>query len=56
MNENKDNQDNKYNIKSKNWNSFLELVKTTKIDDDFLSSKERQQDLTSKDPFEDFNL
>ncbi len=30
MNENKDNQD---NIKPKNWDRFLELVKTMKIND-----------------------
>ncbi len=36
-----------------NWDSFLNLLKTTKVDDTFLSPKERNQDLISKDPFED---
>ena len=37
-----------------NWDSFLKLVKQVKVDDDFLSPKERNQDLLSKDPFEGY--
>ena len=48
MNETKDKQDNK---KPENWDSFLKLLKQVKVDNDFLSAKERNQDLPSKHRF-----
>ena len=38
--------------KQKNWDRFLELRKSTKVPDDFLSPEERHLPATDRDPFD----
>lgn len=37
-----------------NWQKVFELLPTIQCDEDFLSEKERKQEVVTRDPFEDF--
>ena len=37
-----------------NWQKVFELLPTIQCDDDFLSEKERKQEVATRDPFEGF--
>ena len=40
--------------KPKDWNDFVELVKSTHVDEKFLSAKDRKQNDLTRDPFDDW--
>lgn len=37
--------------KPADWDGFFQILSTLKVDDDFLSPQERQQDASLRDPF-----
>ena len=37
--------------KPADWDGFFQMLSTLKVDDDFLSPQERQQDASLRDPF-----